>query len=103
MSPMRWCFRMPFISQRLRKLYEVRAVIVPDLYDTEKSVREIGDFLAPYLKINDIRVRDHCVSSHGGAEKNILIFRCRRRIIWQHLGKMLCDMKKGITCHVTLI
>ena len=39
------------------KLYEVRAVIVPDLYDTEKSVREIGDFLAPYLKINDIRVK----------------------------------------------
>ena len=39
------------------KLYEVRAVIVPDLYDTEKSIREMGDFLAPYLKINDIRVK----------------------------------------------
>ena len=39
------------------KLYEVRAVIVPDLYDTESSVRKIGDFLAPYLKIHDIRVK----------------------------------------------
>ena len=39
------------------KLYEVRAVIVPDLYDTENSVRKIGDFLAPYLKIHDIRVK----------------------------------------------
>ena len=39
------------------KLYEVRAVIVPDLYDTERSIREMGDFLAPYLKINDIRVK----------------------------------------------
>ena len=39
------------------KLYEVRAVIVPDLYDTENSVCKIGDFLAPYLKIHDIRVK----------------------------------------------
>ncbi|MCD8223163.1 MAG: YjjW family glycine radical enzyme activase [Clostridiales bacterium] len=39
------------------KLYEVRAVIVPDLYDGEKSVRGMGDFLAPYLSIHDIRVK----------------------------------------------
>ena len=39
------------------KLYEVRAVIVPDLYDTEKSVREMGDFLSPYLQYGDIRVK----------------------------------------------
>ncbi len=39
------------------KLYEVRAVIVPDLYDGEKSVRGFGDFLAPYLSIHDIPVK----------------------------------------------
>ena len=39
------------------KLYEVRAVIVPDLYDGEKSVRGIAEYLAPYLSINDIRIK----------------------------------------------
>lgn len=42
---------------RTGKLYEVRAVIVPDLYDTEKSIREMGDFLAPYLEYGDIRIK----------------------------------------------
>lgn len=40
-----------------RKLYEVRAVIVPGLYDTEKSIREMGKFLAPYLEIQEFRVK----------------------------------------------
>lgn len=39
------------------KLYEVRAVIVPDLYDGEKSVSAIGDFLLPYLRFHDIRIK----------------------------------------------
>ena len=39
------------------KLFEVRAVIVPDLYDTEKSVRQMGAFLAPFLKINKFRIK----------------------------------------------
>lgn len=30
------------------KLFEVRCVIVPDLYDTEKSIRDMAVFLAPY-------------------------------------------------------
>ncbi len=43
---------------RTGKLYEVRAVIVPDLYDTpKKSIREMGDFLAPYLEYGDIRIK----------------------------------------------
>ena len=42
---------------RIGKLYEVRAVIVPDLYDTEKSIRQMGDFLAPYLVYGDIRIK----------------------------------------------
>lgn len=40
-----------------KKLYEVRAVIVPDLYDTETSVRQMGEFLAPYLKIQEFRIK----------------------------------------------
>lgn len=40
-----------------QKLYEVRAVIVPDLYDTKKSVHQIGEFLAPYLSIKQFRIK----------------------------------------------
>lgn len=39
------------------KLYEVRAVIVPDLYDTERSIRNMGAFLAPYLAIHKFRIK----------------------------------------------
>ena len=42
---------------RKSKLFEVRAVIVPDLYDTERSVRQMGEFLAPFLKINKFRIK----------------------------------------------
>lgn len=40
-----------------KKLYEVRAVIVPDLYDTEMSIRQMGEFLAPYLEIQEFRIK----------------------------------------------
>lgn len=40
-----------------KKLYEVRAVIVPDLYDTRESVRQMGEFLAPYLEIQPFRIK----------------------------------------------
>jgi len=40
-----------------KKLYEIRAVIVPDLYDTKKSVKDMGEFLAPYLKIQPFRIK----------------------------------------------
>ena len=39
------------------KLHEVRCVIVPDLYDVEKSIRDMGKFLSPYLKKNKFRVK----------------------------------------------
>ena len=45
-----------FLAQN-SKLYEVRAVIVPDLYDTEQSIRQMGEFLAPFLTIHNIRVK----------------------------------------------
>lgn len=40
-----------------KKLYEVRAVIVPELYDTERSIRDMGAFLAPYLKKHEFRFK----------------------------------------------
>lgn len=40
-----------------QKLYEVRAVIVPDLYDTERSVRDMGEFLKPLLKFGKFRIK----------------------------------------------
>lgn len=39
------------------KLYEVRAVIVPGLYDTEQSIRRMGEFLAPYLAVHEFRIK----------------------------------------------
>lgn len=45
-----------YLAER-SKLYEVRCVICPDLYDGEQSVRGIANFLAPYLSINDIRIK----------------------------------------------
>lgn len=36
-----------------KKLCEVRAVIVPELYDGEASIRGIGELLGPYLEICD--------------------------------------------------
>lgn len=40
-----------------KKLYEVRAVIVPDLYDTKESIRQMGEFLAPYLETKEFRIK----------------------------------------------
>ena len=45
-----------FLAQNA-KLYEVRAVIVPDLYDTENSIRQMGAFLAPFLNIQEFRIK----------------------------------------------
>lgn len=39
------------------KLYEVRCVVVPDLYDAEESIRGLGKFLAPYLKEKEFRIK----------------------------------------------
>lgn len=39
------------------KLYEVRVVVVPGLYDAERSVKEMGAFLAPYRKTHDFRIK----------------------------------------------
>ncbi|MDO5425114.1 MAG: YjjW family glycine radical enzyme activase [Eubacteriales bacterium] len=45
-----------YLAERA-KLYEFRCVIVPDLYDTEESVRKTGEFLAPYLKVHHFRAK----------------------------------------------
>lgn len=39
------------------KLFEVRCVIVPDLYDTEASVRGLAEFLAPLLELQKFRIK----------------------------------------------
>ena len=39
------------------KLSEVRAVIVPDLYDVVKNIKAMGEFLAPLYKINPFRIK----------------------------------------------
>lgn len=39
------------------KLYEVRCVIVPNLYDAKENIRAMSKFLAPLLLIHDIRIK----------------------------------------------
>ena len=39
------------------KLFEVRIVVVPDLYDAEKSVNDIAKLLAPYNIKKSIRIK----------------------------------------------
>jgi pyruvate formate lyase activating enzyme len=39
------------------KLFEVRCVIVPDLYDTEKSIRGLAEYLAPLLELQKFRIK----------------------------------------------
>ena len=39
------------------KLFEVRVVVVPDLYDAEESVRAIAGLLAPYNEKKSIRIK----------------------------------------------
>ena len=39
------------------KLYEVRAVIVPDLYDTTNSVRKMGNFLRKFYEEHPFRIK----------------------------------------------
>lgn len=42
---------------KIGKLFEVRCVIVPELYNTERSVTEMGDFLKPVYDNNPFRIK----------------------------------------------
>lgn len=39
------------------KLFEVRCVIVPDLYDTEQSCRDMASYLAPFRETHPFRIK----------------------------------------------
>ncbi|MBR4027545.1 MAG: YjjW family glycine radical enzyme activase [Lachnospiraceae bacterium] len=45
-----------YLAER-KKLYEVRAVIVPDLYDTMESVKNMGMFLSQFLPYGSFRIK----------------------------------------------
>lgn len=42
---------------KLGKLYEVRCVIVPELYDAERSLKEMGEFLKPFYEKHPFRIK----------------------------------------------
>jgi pyruvate formate lyase activating enzyme len=42
---------------KCKKLYEVRTVVVPDLFDGEETIKKTGNLLKPYLKLRDIRYK----------------------------------------------
>lgn len=54
---------------QIGKLFEVRCVICPDLYDGEKSVTSVAELLAPYLQVHDIRVKVICYRPNGVREQ----------------------------------
>lgn len=72
------------------KLFEVRCVIVPELYDTERSIRRMGEFLAPYLKISEFRVKIIAYRPMGVREAY-----SHYRIPGQEYLKELADILKG--------
>lgn len=39
------------------KLYEVRTVVVPELFDAKETIAQVGKMLKPYLASNDIRYK----------------------------------------------
>lgn len=45
-----------YLSER-DKLYEVRCVLAPDLYDTTESVMEMGEYLLPYYRKHPFRIK----------------------------------------------
>lgn len=71
---------------RTGKLYEVRAVIVPDLYDTEKSIRGNGRFSGTLSGIRRYPDQDHCLPAYGRAGAIFPFPGARTRntcLIWQ--------------------
>ncbi len=56
-----------FLAER-GKLFEVRFVIVPDLYDGEKSVRQAAAFLRPLLSFGHFRIKLIAYRSMGVRE-----------------------------------
>lgn len=45
-----------FLAKR-EKLYEVRTVVVPELFDAKETIQKTGRLLKPYLKLRDIRYK----------------------------------------------
>lgn len=72
------------------KLYEVRAVIVPDLYNTKKSIQDMGRFLAPYLSTHKFRIKVIAYRPMGVREEY-----AGYEIPSQEYLKSLADILKG--------
>lgn len=51
------------------KLYEVRTVVVPELFDVKETVRQTAELLVPYLKYGDIRYKIIAFRPNGVREE----------------------------------
>ncbi len=72
------------------KLYEVRAVIVPGLYDTERSIRSMGAFLAPYLAVQEFRIKVIAYRPMG-VRREYACYEVPGREYLEHLADILRD------------
>lgn len=57
-----------FLAEQ-KKLFEVRCVIVPELYDAKKNIQAMSKFLKPFLKIQPFRVKLIAYRPMGVREK----------------------------------
>ncbi len=74
-----------------KKLYEVRAVIVPDLYDVEKNIIAMGNFLIPLYKINPFRIKIIAYRPMG-VRKEYANMRVPSKQELEYLKSILSDM-----------
>jgi pyruvate formate lyase activating enzyme len=51
------------------QLEEVRTVIVPDLFDTKETVKDVSETIVPYLNLRSIRYKIICYRPFGVQEK----------------------------------
>lgn len=73
------------------KLSEVRAVIVPDLYDVVKNVKAMGEFLVPLYKINPFRIKIIAFRPMG-VRKEYADMQVPTRQLLEELRGILADM-----------
>ena len=79
---------------RAGKLEEVRTVVVPDLFDAEKTVARVCETIAPWLHLRDIRYKIICYRPMGVRQEYLELTRPTQAYL-QQLAQLAHS--KGVT------